>query len=357
MKTRAKTILEQMTLEEKVEGLLAQVGAPGVGGIRRCRADVTDIAAPYDLDALEDGRVLGLLLQEVLGCRVTHFAKIGAGFYAAVYEAWLDGEPEHVVVKWFKYPGYSAREGAQLKLLSRHAILRVPEVYGIHRHTPDLPYEALVMEHIPGVNASKIQFPSDRVKARFIEQVLDNLLAWHGVESPEGYGDIGGPFYPTWLGCLSARVGTYQDRVHADRHRDTVSPYVMGVIDRSAERLPEILAGADGRASLVHSDYNLWNVLYDPRTFQVTGVIDPIDAEWNDPEIDLFHLPNCRPDVGLLERYLERVKVSEGFSLRYAFYRFWDDVKHYLRMGWYEEKRFRTYARALEEEMIAHGLA
>ena len=208
---------------------------------------MTEIIAPYDLDALQDGRHLDALLQEVLGCRATHFAKIGRGFYAVVYEAWLEGDPEHVVVKWHKYPGYSAREAAQLKLLARHATLRVPEVHGVHCHTADLPYEALVMEHIPGVNASKIEFPSDRVKARFVDQVLDNLLAWHGVEGPEGFGEIGGPFYASWLECLSARAGAYRSQIHADTHRDTVSPYVMEVIDRSFERLPEILA-----LSLIH---------------------------------------------------------------------------------------------------------
>jgi aminoglycoside phosphotransferase (APT) family kinase protein len=171
-----------------------------------------------------------------------------------------------------------------------------------------------------------------------------------------GFGEIEGPFYPTWLDYMSARIGEYHRDIHAERHRETVSAYVMGVIDRSFERMPEILAGANREASLVHSDYNLWNVLFDPATYRVTGIIDPIDAGWNDREIDLFHLPNCRPDVGLLERYLERAEVNGTFPMRHTFYRFWDDIKHYLRVGWYEEGHFRRWADALQDHMHRQGL-
>lgn len=305
----------------------------------------------YDLDVLQDGRYLARLVEQAFGRPMSGFAKVGQGFYAAVYRVSMEGAPGKAIVKCHKYPGYSAREGAQLALLARHALLKVPEVYHVHTFAPDLPFEALIMEHIPGVNASRIAFPSPDVMARFADAVVDNLLAWHAVVHPQGFGEIGGPFYPTWLDFFGRRIAAYREQIRAPAHRATVSPYVMSVIERSFDRMPQILSRASGEAVLVHGDYNLWNVMVDPDTYQVTGIIDPIDAGWGDWEIDLFHLPNCRPEVGLLERYLQQVQVDGAFSVRYAFYRFWDDVKHYLRMGWYQEDRFRGYARALEAEM------
>jgi hypothetical protein len=96
-------------------------------------------------------------------------------------------------------------------------------------------------------------------------------------------------------------------------------------------------------------------MMVDPETLTLTGIIDPIDAGWSDPEIDLFHLPNARPDFGLLDRYLQEIQVDESFWARFHFYKFWDDVKHYLRMGWYEEARFRSYAQDLEKAMNECG--
>jgi aminoglycoside phosphotransferase (APT) family kinase protein len=116
--------------------------------------------------------------------------------------------------------------------------------------------------------------------------------------------------------------------MHDAERKDTVSPYVIGVIDKSADLLDAVFHHAHTESSLTHSDYNAWNMMVDPSTYRLTGVIDPIDAGWADWEVDLFHLPNSRPELGMLERYLR-------------------DVKHYLRMGWYKEERFAMYAQEL----------
>ena len=148
-------------------------------------------------------------------------------------------------------------------------------------------------------------------------------------------------------------LAEHRAAVHREEHRATVSPYVLGVVDRSCEAVDAIISRPGARPSLVHSDYNTWNMMADPRTCVPTGIIDPIDAGWCDSEIDLFHLANCRPEIGLLERYLREVDLDEPFWMRYRFYRFWDDVKHYLRVGWYDEERFSGYARELETSMDA----
>jgi aminoglycoside phosphotransferase (APT) family kinase protein len=309
-----------------------------------------DAHPSYDLNVLQDGQRMAQLIRQHLGVPMMGLVRIGRGFYSEVYRVSLDGRPD-CIVKGFKFPGYAAQERAQLELLARHAPLKLPAVYAVHEQAPDLPFEALIMETIPGINASQIAFPDAATRERFADALVDNLLAWHAVRHPAGFGPIEGPFHETWLDFLGARIGAYQQAVHAPQHAGTVSAYVLRVIDRSFERRAEILAHCSAVASLIHGDYNLWNVMADPDTFEVTGVIDPIDGGWGDPEIDLFHLPNCRPDVGVLERYLDKVAVRQGFALRYAFYRFWDDVKHYLRVGWYEEGRFRGYAETLEAEM------
>jgi len=60
-----------------------------------------------------------------------------------------------------------------------------------------------------------------------------------------------------------------------------------------------------------------------------------------DPSFNLFHLANCRPDIGLLERYLQEIDLDDSFWMRYRFYRFWDDVKRYLRVGWEHHTSWR----------------
>ena len=307
---------------------------------------------PYDLSILQDGQYLRQLIAEQFNCPVIQLSKIGRGFYADIYQTSIDRDPYNVIVKCHKYGGRSAKEKEQLELLARYSILKVPQVYHLHLHSPELPFEALIMEYIPGINASQVAFPNRDVETRFVDTVVHNLLAWHAVSNPHGFGEIGGPFYGNWIDLFEKQIASYrQQMVEKKRRKRTASEYVMGVVDRSFEHMRAIFCGSNHASSLVHSDYNLWNVMVDPDTYEPTGVIDPIDAGWADREIDLFHLANCRPELGLLERYLHETETNEAFSLRYAFYRFWDDVKHYVRMGWYEEGRFRPCAQALEKEM------
>jgi aminoglycoside phosphotransferase (APT) family kinase protein len=309
----------------------------------------------FDLSFLENELLLAQVVKDQFQVPATTLSKVGQGFYAHVYRASLDSEPGDVILKCHHYPGRARKEKAQLEILRQHASVKVPEVYTILFQCGDALCEILVMEHIPGVKASQIEFPDDDSRARFVDKVIENLLAWHSVGNPEGFGELDGPFYETWLEALSVRIGLYHEHIHKEKHKATVSEYVLSIIGRSFEALASIFQQTSQRSSLVHSDYNAWNMMVDPETFTLTGVIDPIDAGWSDPEIDLFHLPNARPDFGLLDRYLQEIQVDESFWARFHFYKFWDDVKHYLRMGWYEEARFRSYAQDLEKAMNGCG--
>jgi aminoglycoside phosphotransferase (APT) family kinase protein len=309
------------------------------------------LTEPFDLSFLADLQRIAELVVDRLGTRVEQVYKVGEGFYALVYLVELDRGPGQAIVKCHKYQGRGLAEGQQLHVLREHATVRVPEVYALHPGSATFPCEALTMEVIPGINASQVVFPDERCRARFVDQAVEALKAWHAVHNTAGFGELDGPYHDSWVDSFRERIAPYRTHVRGPAHRVVISAPVMHTIDRSFEALDAILSGASTRASLVHSDYNAWNMIVDPETYALSGAIDPIDAGWSDPEIDLFHLANCRPELGMLERYLEGVDVDVSFWLRYRFYRFWDDVKHYCRMGWYGEERFRGYADALEESM------
>jgi aminoglycoside phosphotransferase (APT) family kinase protein len=300
---------------------------------------------------LEDETRIARLVETELGIPVAGVDKMGQGFYAHIYRAALARAPGAAIVKCHKFAGRGVREADQLVVLRRHAIARVPEVYALHLPSQDAPCEALIMEYIPGISASKVQFPDQRTEDQFVDAVVGNLRAWHAVRNPAGYGELDGPFYGTWLGAYGARIARYHRRARDEPHQAVISAPVMRAIDRSFEAMDAILCGGSARPSLVHGDYNAWNMIVNPESYALSGVIDPLDAGWADPEIDLFHLANCRPELGLLARYLEGSDVGARFWLRFRFYRFWDDVKHYLRMGWYGEERFRRYGQELESAM------
>lgn len=314
---------------------------------------MSEFGSSLDLTFLDhDLGPVARLVEEWLATAVLITNQIGEGFYGKVYRVTLAQEPHTVIVKCFKYADHARQEASQLDLLRPAALVKVPQVYASHTPSDLFPGEALLMEYLPGlIMTDELEFPSAKAQANFVESVVTNLLAWHNCTQPHGFGQPQGPFHPTWQSYFGQRISLYQQQLQQAHHQATVSEYVLTVAAQSYEAFADIFTPAAARPSLIHGDYNIFNMLVDPITYQLTGILDPLDAGWGDYEIDLFHLANGRPEIGLLEHYLQHRPVTEAYWLRYHFYRFWDDIKHYLRMGYYEEALFRHNAQVLDRAM------
>jgi len=313
----------------------------------------------YDLTPASQPSHAARLSRRVFQANLLDYQVAGQGFYGAVYRAVLDRAPGMVIFKWYKHSGSAAREARNLEIIRRHSLLKVPGVYHIHTASDEIPFEVLLMEHLPGVTAAEVSFTDPAARAAFIESLVTNLQALHAVSHPSGFGDLDGPFYPAWPVYFRTRI---------EREIQAVRPLYVSpgfpsrfhdLIETAYACFDRILAGSNSRSSLVHSDYNLWNVLVDPLTCRVTGIIDPMSVCWADRELDLFQLYNGPgAQLGLLERYLRAQPVDAEFFLRSSFYRFWDDVHHYnalpgpLRPVILEG--LEGYMDRLEAEMLRH---
>ena len=72
---------------------------------------------------------------------------------------------------------------------------------------------------------------------------------------------------------------------------------------------------------LIHADLNIMNIMADPKTFELTGFIDPCGSLWADREYDLFQLRNMWGDAyGLYETYKKRCGLNELADFRVAYY-------------------------------------
>lgn len=297
-----------------------------------------DFNTKYELSQIGKGHEL----TELIGREPLSYQKIGEGFYGVVYLAEFRGDYGQVIIKWSKFGGLAANEKRQLELLRPHSLLKVPEVYHLLRGNG---YELLVMEYIPGVNSSCLVEQDERVQAQFRELVIENLLALHRVKSEERP--------DSWFGHYSRQVKNIYRRLRREELSRSISTYVRKILESSLELLETALFKPLTAPSLIHSDYNLYNILADPVSYRPIGLIDPMYSCWGDSEFDLFHLNNGGGDkLALLEAYTERVECSEELSLKLAFYQLWDDLKHYANMAWYEESYFAARARSLEEELI-----
>ena len=70
--------------------------------------------------------------------------------------------------------------------------MKVPETYFMYKADEHVPYDALVMEFIEGLNAGKVKVNEipEQAKDRIAEGIVDNLIALHRTIHPEGFGEL-----------------------------------------------------------------------------------------------------------------------------------------------------------------------
>lgn len=78
---------------------------------------------------------------------------LGGGWYGRVFLAEMTGNPAKVIIKIHLFPNLAEKEACQLEVLAAHATVKMPDVFLVHKATSDIPYDAIIMEYIPGVNA------------------------------------------------------------------------------------------------------------------------------------------------------------------------------------------------------------
>lgn len=121
--------------------------------------------------------------------------------------------------------------------------------------------------------------------------------------------------------CETGRMSTWRD---ADRQALLhLAEEADGQLSGEA-RLPEESAAAYDRVVLAHSDFNPKNVLVDPHTLAVTGLVDWEFAHAGSPYTDLGNLTRFErhPDFveAVLESFVERAPVLAADPLRMSRY-------------------------------------
>ncbi|HZR39870.1 MAG TPA: phosphotransferase [Ktedonobacteraceae bacterium] len=254
----------------------------------------------------------------------------GEGVYGRCYGVTFGCAPYRAIVKIHKYSGMGDQERRQLIEMHSYVPVLVPQVYG---YLPDTELgEALVMEWLPGQSCPRPERFAYALRRLLQQQVVDLLLRLHSIEHPQGYGAFDGPFYARWWDYYGQRVrGMYEAIIKDEEARLYLGSEVLALMERTLEYGEAILGTCVGRPVLLHGDFCFGNLLFDGQ--RISGLIDPLDAEWGDRELDLVNIINGHVrHFELLNRYREAVDLGACFPLRYWFYQVWKWLFYYVRV-------------------------
>lgn len=241
-----------------------------------------------------------------------------------VFSVKIPVDPYEIIVKFQKYAGKAKPEAEQLDYLRIFAQKIVPRVLHVHLPTEELPFEVLILEKLPGIQASSLKDPTLSVQEQIAEEIVDLLLKWHDVSHPQGYGPLNGPYYDKWSDFQKSLAMMHLDEVKSLPLEKPLPSIILEAAERSIESAEAILGDVSGEAVLVHGDIWLPNILIDPETYRVTGIVDPQNCRWDEREADVVPMDWPYGDYQFLMKvYQQRYPLREGWPLRFAFQRFW----------------------------------
>ena len=300
------------------------------------------------------------VLAKELSCAVSAVRFLGGGSFGFVYEATVDRDPHTVVMKGFRAAGMCGREAAELRLLARDSIVKVPEVYFTFAGTPDVPMDFLCMEKVDGTNCftdfGKLLLPK-QAKRAFAGSVAAAARHWH-TQTNDKFGLIGNAVYDTWLDFY--RPFAEEILVEARRMAQSgrLEKRALVAMEQGWAAFDTIFSEPVEQACLIHGDLNVMNIMSD-KQLRVTAVIDPLESKWADPEYELFQLRNLTGNLfGLYETYKRLYPVSRNCDVKTAFYALYHEVYTYINTGsrihWYLPQMVRRMEKELRRAGLSH---
>ncbi|ADU68658.1 YcbJ family phosphotransferase [Pantoea sp. At-9b] len=275
----------------------------------------------------------------VLGESVGRLETISEQSQSRLYALYDDADkPMPVVAKYFRHQGRAALEAKKLAMLGRDGLIAVPAVFGLVLSQQKPVHEMLLMARLNGVSA---EAPA-RTAARWeqlCEQVVEGLLAWHRIDSHGLVGSIDSiqeNHWPAWyqqrvevlwstLGYLSPPNFTLDDRQ---------------ILFRSRQQLAHLFAGFDDPCVLIHGNLRLASIMKDVRSDQLVAMTQPGNVLWAPREFELMRLGDNGAEASLLQHYLQRAPVAEGFVWRRWLYQLWDCIDTLVSTGQFDRARF-----------------
>lgn len=284
------------------------------------------------------------IIEKISISKISNIKKINKGFYGYVYLIETNEKPYKYIAKVYKHEGYINYEEAQLNELRKHAITHVPEIIGKAYKKNNGVCDVLLMEFINGVNAGQIKITDEKEKSILSDEIIDNLLSIHEVSNPNGFGDfVSEQFSSSWEIHYKQQVDSIYEAIQKNKplRLSSSSKQIADMLFVSYDKVFQVPVKEN---SLIHGDYNLWNLIVDPRNNHLIGMIDPMGCCYADKELELFQLENANGNqYDLLHNYSKRVSLSDNFELKKAYYRFWDDMKHLVNVGYCDNKLFKHY--------------
>lgn len=281
---------------------------------------------------------------------------LGGGSYGKAYLVERNGGKR--IYKAVKTIDIAESEFRTLKLIKEAAGEYIPEPYALHEASESIPVAIIEEEFIEGVNLINplLSFLGKK-KRRALAGEVASVIAKIRQKTGDGYGKVCGEKCASWTEYYKKFAEDVLSRAEEGIKNGLVKEAPVALAKEAFKRFDEIFS-EPVKCCLVHGDINIANIMVEPKTLKLKGIIDPYGSVFGDPEYELFQLQNMWGDrYFLYETVKNTFETTANCDLKCAFYALINEIHCALKSGTstglFFDYLFRKQMKRLKAEMRA----
>lgn len=277
-----------------------------------------------------ENNLLKRTIEERLNCKVIDISEIGSGASACIFKVSLDKAPYVIAVKYSEYPDLLIDEFNTVKFISDRVECKLPKLYDFIRESN---FALIVMEYIDGKSATFKNLRFKLGKKKLADEIIDNLLKIHSVHNDK-FGPIDNAVYNTWYDYYNELAAEIYQFTAQTKKDNKIPEIVFKAVENSYKNLPRLIEKTNNKPTLIHGDYWVPNFLVNTKTMELTGIVDPFNVMWTEPEYELFALTvGYGKNLRLYENYKSKVNVSSLCDLKVELYALYNELYWFKKLG------------------------
>lgn len=189
------------------------------------------------------------------------------------------------------------------------------------------------MEFIDGISGRTLKLMEINDKKHLANNIVDCFMEMQSIHNDK-FGNFENPTYSTWKEYYRDFFGKIYEFASDKYNYDELDKKTIKALNLIKLNFNEIFDNTENTPCLSHGDFWTPNMIFDAFKSEISGVIDPFNTRFVEPEYELFCLTlGLGKKQNLYNIYKSRTQTGKYCDLKVELYALCNKIDWWMRLG------------------------
>ncbi len=270
------------------------------------------------------------IVENEMNTAVKSVSEIGNGATALAYLVEISDKPYKIVVKAGKYTDLLCKEKDMLDFLGEKVSYKIPDTYF---YLNDGEVAFLGMEFLEGINGGSKKVRYLKNKKHLANNIIDCFENMQNIHNDK-FGFYYNAIYDTWQEFYWDFFKSTYNFALEKYNSGKMKKVVIDALSLIELNFDEIFKDVCKTPCISHGDFWVNNMIIDTDKCEVSGIFDPNNVAWVEPEYEVFAITvGYGKNLKLYKNYKKRKTISKYCDLKIELYALVNELDWYKKLG------------------------